>query len=144
MKAIKTKFKPAYININGKLKTNFDILKKDKKQAGVYLIKSNQSGNIVYIGFSATNIYRTLYRHFQNWNDTKQNRYIYGKITHTVRVILTTPTRAAILEKYLILKYFPRDNKDKAAIHQTRAEFLTAEDIINNTEFLGGQRNSPF
>lgn len=56
------------VNFRGK-KTTFSG---NKKSAGVYFIKEN--GVIVYIGFSGTCLYSTLYRHFQQWIDNR-NKY---------------------------------------------------------------------
>jgi len=33
-------------------------------KAGVYVIKSKQTGKVLYVGYSATNLKKTLYRHF--------------------------------------------------------------------------------
>jgi len=80
-------------------------------QSGVYLIK-NSAKEIIYVGYSRNNLYRTLYRHFQTWNDREQPRITYSKTGgYTVRVILTTPQQAERLEKYLVKRYQPRDNK---------------------------------
>jgi predicted methyltransferase len=81
-------------------------------KSGVYLIKEN--GIIVYIGYSKTNLYRTLYRHFQQWNHKYQEVITYvnklNRNRYTVRVVLCSPTRAEKLEAALIQKYNPRDN----------------------------------
>jgi len=85
-----------------------------KSKAGVYIIK--KSDKIVYIGYSATNLYKTLTRHFQSWEDNTQVRVSYGKYQRdsiTVRVIVTTPARAEKLERALILKHEPKDNPNK-------------------------------
>jgi excinuclease UvrABC nuclease subunit len=79
------------------------------KRSGVYIIK--KAGKIVYVGFSGTNIYKTMYRHFQSWNDRTQQRVTYKNLKNiTVRVIYCTPVQANRLEKFLILKYKPIDN----------------------------------
>lgn len=104
------KFLPPYVMINGKLKCT--LRKATNEKSGVYLIK-NRAGKIIYVGFSSNNIYRTLYRHFQNWTDPKQKRFLYAKEGFTVRIITTTPARAELLEKALILKLKPEDNKNK-------------------------------
>lgn len=101
-------------------------------QAGVYIIKRN--GKIIYVGMSKSNVYKTLYRHFQIWNDnreearTSKNPYsrYYERVTYytktnkannflefSVRIVLCTPKQAEHLEKMLILKYNPRDNGTK-------------------------------
>ena len=76
------------------------------KKSGVYVIKKNNK--VVYVGESHTNnLYRTLYRHFQRWNDkvpqkrvTFKNDRSSGKIK--IRVIITTKSQAVRLQKYLI------------------------------------------
>lgn len=86
-----------------------------KNKSGVYLIKEN--GKIVYVGYSGNNLYRTLYRHFQNWNHTGQEVVSYkSRLTrnsYLVRVVYCTSSQAAKLESALIIKHQPRDNKNK-------------------------------
>lgn len=77
------------------------------------MIKSKQTGKIKYIGHSANNIKRTLYRHFQVHNDKAQERFVYDKNKYLIRVIETTKKRAPELEQYLINKYKPVDNRNK-------------------------------
>jgi excinuclease UvrABC nuclease subunit len=102
---IKTKFIPPYTE------TKCNLLFA-KGKSGVYIIK--KSGKIVYVGYSETDIYKTCTRHFQSWNDKTQTRVTYrDKTACTVRIILTTPARAAKLEKGLIIAYEPTDNPDK-------------------------------
>lgn len=85
------------------------------KKSGTYIIKENNI--VVYVGYSAKNLYKTLYRHFQTWNHSQQEVVSYRDYiktrTYTVRVILCTPNQAERLEKVLILKYQPRDNTNK-------------------------------
>lgn len=82
-------------------------------RSGVYLIREGEK--LVYIGYSATNLYRTMYRHFQRWNHRGQEVVSYAGSSkrYTVRVVLCTPAQAARLEKALIIKNRPRDNRDK-------------------------------
>src|SRR5574343_574092 len=87
--------------------------KTDKKQSGVYMIYENEK--IVYIGYSAKNLYKTLYRHFQKWNDS-QTRITYSKTDDNIkiRVIYTNNGYQAYkLERALIVKHVPRDNPNK-------------------------------
>lgn len=77
------------------------------------MIKSKRTGKIKYVGHSTNNLKRTLYRHFQQWNDKAQDRYVYDRNNYLIRVISTTAKRAPELEKYLINKYKPKDNKNK-------------------------------
>jgi hypothetical protein len=111
----KTKFfKPYFKNTNGKdactLKANALT---DK--AGVYFIRSMRTGKIVYVGHSTTQLHKTIYRHFQEWNDRQQNgrrfeRKTYSKYGYEVRFIKTTAAQAERLERYFIQKLKPRDN----------------------------------
>lgn len=80
-------------------------------QAGVYLIRHIQTGNIVYVGSSSTQLKKTIYRHFQTWNDKKQPRIVYPKTGYyQIRFIKCTAAQAAKMEKALIDKYQPKDN----------------------------------
>jgi hypothetical protein len=90
-----------------------------KTGAGVYIIyKNNQPA---YVGFSASNVKKTMYRHFQSWNDPTQRRVVY-KHLHNIecRVIFTTSKRAAILEEALILKLLPTDNSQKIEMYSKK------------------------
>jgi len=88
---------------------------KTNKRSGVYLIKEN--GKLVYVGMSKTNLYKTLYRHFETWSSKHQVVTTYvnklHRFNYTVRVIMTTPPQAIRLERALIKKYNPRDNSEK-------------------------------
>jgi excinuclease UvrABC nuclease subunit len=106
------------------------------KQSGVYLIKSKRSGKIIYIGHSSTNLYKTITRHFQTWNDKAQQRYVYQKSGYQIRVIFTTPARAALLEKYLIKKMQPRDNKMKYESYLSFPEEKRAEEVYTAAKFI--------
>lgn len=117
------KFHPPY-KPNGR--TNFP---ETQKRTGVYLIKEN--GKLTYIGFSGTDLYKTLYRHFQFWSEKE---YRGGKVVpaqyrvsyqsrmkrnrYTVRVVFCTAAQAERLEKALIKKHNPRDNALKYEQYQ--------------------------
>lgn len=114
----KFRFKAPY-KANGK--TNFPDT---RKRTGVYIIKKNDV--IVYVGYSESQLYKTLYRHFQAWNDKGQP----GRISYQsalkrnkflVRVVYCSSKRAAALEKALILKHKPKDNKQKYASYLEEA-----------------------
>jgi excinuclease UvrABC nuclease subunit len=113
----KFKFLPPY---KGQGKTNFPAT---QNRSGVYIIKENNK--IVYIGMSGTNLYKTLYRHFETWVHKLQEVVTYktrlSKHKYSVRVILCTPLQAARLERLLILKYNPRDNDLKYKGYQLSA-----------------------
>ncbi|MBS1645710.1 MAG: GIY-YIG nuclease family protein [Bacteroidetes bacterium] len=83
------------------------------KAIGVYVIYKNDTP--VYVGYSGSDVKKTMYRHFQEWNDLSQYRVVYkNKKDITVRVVFCKDKKtAANLEKALILKYKPRDNDKK-------------------------------
>jgi len=124
------KFKPPY-KPNGK--TNFP---ETQKRTGVYIIKKDNA--IIYIGYSESDLYKTLYRHFQTWNDQQQpDRISYknqlSRAKFTVRVVFTTPKRAAALEKALIIKHNPKDNYLKYKSYMNEAT-QTEKNYINSVE----------
>jgi len=94
-------------------KTN---LRPATNRAGVYLIKehssSNRAGVIVYVGMSTSNLYKTITRHFQKWDDPQQVRVTYSQDSnlYSIRVIFTTEKQAPRLEEALREHYKPRDN----------------------------------
>ena len=90
-------------------KTN---LRETIEKSGVYLIHKKGDVKPVYVGMSGTNLYKTILRHFQSWED-KQTRVTYPKQGYLVRVVTCTPLQAAKLERALIVKYKPKDNPNK-------------------------------
>lgn len=108
----KTKFLEPYTNG----KTTFP----KRNTPGVYLIKKD--GVVRYVGMSRTDVYKTLYRHFQSWDDPRQIRVVYKYLKGiSVRVVYTTPDQATKLESALIIKLKPTDNPAKI---QREIEFL--------------------
>jgi excinuclease UvrABC nuclease subunit len=109
----KFKFLPTYKN--GDVISGITTFPESKKRSGVYLIK--EEGVIVYVGYSTTDLYRTMYRHFQRWNDSRVLRVTYfnkmQRYFYTVRIVYCTPVQAFKLEKMLIVRYQPRDNKER-------------------------------
>jgi len=101
------------------------------KQPGTYLIYKNSK--LVYVGFSSYNVYKTMYRHFQRWNDPTQVRVIYNPNDPgiKVRVIYTTAARSKKLEKALILKYAPKDNPEK---YNSYVLDKKSEKVLNDAE----------
>lgn len=102
---IKTKFLKPYTH------TGKTTLKFPAQKSGVYLIKENTK--IVYIGSSRKNLYKTLFRHFENWNHKAQEvtNYNTNIKKYTYRAVFCSAIQAHILEKVLIKKMNPRDNK---------------------------------
>ena len=129
------KFLPPY---NAEGRTNFLYT---KNRAGIYLIK--EDNKLVYVGYSGYNVYKTLYRHFQQWNHHSQEvvSYKHRQRNHryTVRVVLCTDRQAAALEKRLIQKYHPRDNSQQYTLQLAEqspaqsAYMLKVEDTYFNT-----------
>lgn len=123
-----SKFYPVYINgkVNKQLK-----LKPTQSQKGVYILK--KGNEIKYIGYSGSNIYKTLTRHFQSWQDSNQIRITYGQNSGIKARIIYTPTatQAARLEKALILKYKPTDNPNK---YEQYTLNIKDETILTNYE----------
>lgn len=145
MKAAQTRFRELYRKSEtGQFRVNIPQLRDTDKQAGVYLIKSKRTGEIIYIGYSSSQLYKTILRHFQTWNDPQQERFTYSKGNYLIRVILTTPRRAALLEQYLILKYLPRDNKNKYQLSLSLPEENSAKEILNDCPFLKQTDECPF
>lgn len=100
-----TKFASIYPKPN---KTNFS---KFIGKSGVYIIKKGTE--IVYVGMSKSDVYKTMVRHFQQWND-KQKRVTYPQIPeYKARIITCTPKQAEKLETALILRHRPKDNDQK-------------------------------
>ena len=141
------RFKPPYRK-NGK--TAFP---ESQKKKGVYIIKID--GKIAYIGMSGYNLYKTLYRHFQSWNDKTQKRISYVDLLNSkskilVRIIYTnTVSQAANLERALILKYKPTDNPDKLelfdelATQRQKTEVKKQEEIYNKLPVINDEE-APF
>ena len=102
--------------------------------AGCYLIR--KGSKIVYVGYSGTDLKKTMYRHFQTWNDPTQQRVVYKQLNEiTCRVIFTdTAKRAQLLEEALILKYKPRDNAQKLEMYSQKAKNTILEEVINLPE----------
>ena len=117
------------------------LLIKDKK-SGVYIIKKNSK--VVYIGHSKTDVKKTLYRHFQVWNDRRhpdnKKVSIHERVTYfgqdydnfLIKVFFTNTARQAEeLEKNLIIRLKPKDNEIKYLNYQYSADFEIIENKIN-------------
>lgn len=112
---VKTKWAKPY---DAKGKTTFPA----QGCAGVYLIR--RGSELVYIGYSASNVYKALYRHFQEWNDRTRDRVTYKRL-HDIKVRVVyckSGSYAAKLERALIIKHRPKDNPDKLRGYQLDIE----------------------
>jgi hypothetical protein len=100
----KQRLAPPYKLIKGVKHTTFNI----RNKMGVYLIYDLDE-NLKYIGQSTNNLYRTMYHHFQSWNDyapRPQQRILYDPDKVKIRVVYCkTAKQVDQLEKGLIFKY---------------------------------------
>lgn len=80
---------------------------------GCYIIRNKKE--ILYIGYSGTDLYKAMYRHFQKWNDYSQVRvtYDYLKNLRVDIIICSSKLEASRLEKALIIKYKPKENPNQ-------------------------------
>lgn len=116
-------------------KTNFRYT---SGKPGVYLIY--RDGVLVYIGSSKSDVYKTMYRHFQSWNDPTQVRVTFQKQLKRrqfrCRVVLTTPIQAERLERALIVKHKPKYNTYKYLLFdETERERRAKTKLVK--EFIG-------
>jgi hypothetical protein len=107
----KQKLAPPYKIVKGVKKTTFNI----RNKGGVYLIY-DLDNVLKYIGMSSNNLYRTMYHHFQSWNDYKnyypQKRVLYDPDKVKVRIAyINSISKIEKLEKALIFKH-----RDKVAL----------------------------
>lgn len=77
---------------------------------GVYLIRTKRSEKIRYVGYSSTQLYKTLYRHFQSWQDASQYRVEYDRRQMEVMILETPCSVANAIEQAYRIKYDPPDN----------------------------------
>jgi len=110
----KTPFLPVYFSVGSGGRTNNTTFRISGR-SGVYLVKDKRINKIVYVGYSGTDLYKTMYRHFQEWNDKGERyRFVVSKseaVNYTVRIIFCTPTQAYRLEQALIYKLQPSENE---------------------------------
>ena len=136
----KTKYFKLFKSFNGQRRTPT----LSKTGPGVYVIR--EGTEIVYVGYSGSDVKKALYRHFQKWIDKRHpenkkmttiERVSYSKggkndvSDFSARVIFTTKYRAAILEEALILKLEPRDNTLKLHTYKIQQYFETLNKYEN-------------
>lgn len=111
---------------------------------GAYIIYSD--GTPVYVGKSHGDLKKTIYRHFQEWNDNRapenKRASYYERVTFhpftpgdnertRVQVIFTNTKKSAdILEAFYIKKYRPKYNTNKMLLFE---EQITAADVKDIT-----------
>lgn len=113
--------------------TTFNI----RHKPGVYIIFEKKL--VVYVGYSAVNVYNALYHHFSKWNDKRQDKRItYDKNNNDIKVrVIYTNSKyfANNLETALIIKLKPRDNKNKYWLeYEMEKKENEAFDLYTNTK----------
>lgn len=110
---------------------------------GVYFIRSKRTGIIDYVGSSAGSLYKTIYRHFQQWTDRQRNGKQFDRTTYAVNnweicIILTqTGQQAFRIEKYFIKKLQPKGNPVKyEQLQLSLSETSQIEQAVQNSTFL--------
>ena len=88
---------------------------------------------------SATDVYKTMYRHFQAWHDRQQAQRVTYKSNlkysnYTVRIIYCTSKQAYSLERALIIKHKPRDNDNKYNNYKLNFYDTQVIENYNNTD----------
>lgn len=114
-------------------------------RSGVYLIHDDD-GRIVYVGFGRKDVYKALYRHFQQWNDSSgRTRTTFDRDASTVRVVYTANARQAErLERALILKHRPEGNPDKMEQHELTDALDALADAAMRSPFAKREEDAPF
>lgn len=142
MKTARTRFLDLYkFDDQGNASININSLNPQVGQSGCYIIK-DPFDNICYIGYSASNLYKTITRHFQHWSDKSRlaPRIVYPKQGYKVKIIYCSPSNAWALEKYLINKYRPADNEQKYQNYLTQSQENKAKDMYEEDLYI---KNAP-
>lgn len=97
-----------------------------KSQCGVYIIRSKRTKEILYVGHSSKQLYKTLYRHFQDWESSTQYRATYYQHSaYEIMIILTGSCDTAYMtEQYYIHKVKPRDGVRKLEVPIDEISFV--------------------
>lgn len=79
---------------------------------GVYVIKRKGTNKILYVGYSLTQLRKTVYRHFQQWEEPDHEHAVYKPANdYLVKVFYGIPPHEIHrVEADLIRRYLPRDN----------------------------------
>lgn len=126
----KTKQAPPYYQEKNKMRLSATFALRNV--GGVYLIFKKDV--LIYCGFSRNNLYRTLYRHFQEWGTSTQTRVVYKNLKDiTVRVIYCrNGEQAEKLEKAIIIKHQPKDNPEKYKRYTTDKKEEEIYNLVTN------------
>jgi len=108
-------------------------------KSGVYLIKDDLLNEIVYIGFSGSQLFKTIYRHFYEYRQNNTRVYFPRQMRPQIKiaVCLCEPDNAWILEKYLIFM-------DKRLVNTNKYEILNNDyEIVSNYDIQLPDANVP-
>ena len=123
-KLFKTHWFAPYVLRNGKLKPNLKLLSEQFK-TGVYFIRDKKTQKIAYVGFSGSNLYKTIYRHFQRWVDGQYRATFSKNSGWQLQIIFCNPKQAQRLENYYIKKY-----KEIGQADYNNYQYSTSENTI--------------
>ena len=129
-----------------------------RNQPGVYLIYRERNGilgserELRYVGYSSSDTYKALYRHFQTWNDRQADAGMRNERTVfkvrggiKVRVIYTrTPAQARELERALIIKHRPPSNPDKLELYELTDHGKDLAEVPANADWMADLNEAPF
>jgi excinuclease UvrABC nuclease subunit len=81
-------------------------------QSGAYVIRSNRTQEVLYVGESHTErLASTIRRHFHKWDDSPDRKHFTYSPHHVeVAVRITPPGSAVGAQNNLIRRLKPRDN----------------------------------
>jgi hypothetical protein len=63
-------------------------VRKLRRRSGCYVIRDARTHQALYVGSSATDLYRTLTRHFQDWRRGKDSNRYYRRTGHDPGIVL--------------------------------------------------------
>jgi hypothetical protein len=112
-------------------KTNLlDLVNK----SGVYVIIKDKQ--ILYVGHSTYNLYKTITRHFQIWKSSQIVTTYPQNKEYKIKIYLCSSNFAPKLEILLLKKLQPKDNPKKLQNLYTEKEINTIKKIeqINNID----------
>lgn len=125
---------------------------------GVYLIYKEKPGllsterELRYVGYSAKDVYKAMYRHFQVWNDRQVDNGERGeRITYRIKagikvrvIYCRTAKQATELERALIIKHRPKDNPDKLELYELTEHGEELVKLPREAEWMPTDDEAPF
>jgi excinuclease UvrABC nuclease subunit len=124
--------KSRYVPVYKKPGEVHPLVRRATGKCGAYIIKKGNT--ILYVGHSASQLYKTITRHFQSWGEN-QTRVTYPqKPDYKVRIVKTTCAKATKLESAIIAKYQPKDNPRKIDEQQVTKSMESAYEEYTDTD----------